>query len=187
MVLRTSEIAIIRQFQVADNIERMFQDKAFLAALPVSCARPPRCHQIGLYRYTSIRYNSIDSSSPPNSQSVPITGDSEQSPFDPLKLEPQLWGYMGGLEEVVRAHPKRISNRFAPSVLADCASTMPSWYAPCVAWRHLHGERIYAEELIYPDFTLPIPTFGREEDRERWMSRVPEIANRGTPRAAGQN
>jgi hypothetical protein len=58
---------------------------------------------------------------------------------------------------------------------------MPSWFAPCVAARSPYRERLYAEELIYPDFVLPIPLFANEEQKSIWLE-----AARTQPRSTYQ-
>ena len=92
------------------------------------------------------------------------------------------WPYADNLDNAVQANPNRISNRYAPIILTRPTSTMPDHFAPCIAARHPLSDRIYAEELVYPDFAIPFPIFGRAEDRERWISRLGEISDRGAAR-----
>ena len=111
--------------------------------------------------------------------STQLVSETEMQIDTPMISE---WPYIDKPDNAVRANPDRISNRYAPIILTKPTATMPDHFAPCIAARHPLADRIYAEELIYPDFAIPFPIFGREEDRERWVSRLGEISDRGAAR-----
>lgn len=49
-----------------------------------------------------------------------------------------------------------------------CLPGMPKYYAPCI--EDAPG-LIGAEELIYPDFSIPLPVFVNSSQREEWFER----------------
>ncbi|WVW79015.1 hypothetical protein I302_100978 [Kwoniella bestiolae CBS 10118] len=99
--------------------------------------------------------------------------------------------YKDGLEKSIWSNNFLTSSIWAPLSLSSCSRTTPSWYAPCIALRasrsvmggnDLLEERMFAEELIYPDFALPLPVFARDEHRKIWMKAVESIKERATMR-----
>ncbi|CAK9781135.1 unnamed protein product [Cutaneotrichosporon oleaginosum] len=86
--------------------------------------------------------------------------------------------YASAFEEDTLAHASLPSSVFAPMVVRDCTHLTPAWFAPCVALRAPFSDQTYGEELVYPDFGLPVPLFAKEEHAERWQEGLRSIADR---------
>ncbi|KAJ6507609.1 hypothetical protein DFH09DRAFT_1000142 [Mycena vulgaris] len=57
-----------------------------------------------------------------------------------------------------------------PFPLSVCSFGMPAYYAPCAAEKLKNVE--YAEELLYPDFSIREPYFARKQHRQKWRTFV---------------
>ena len=78
-----------------------------------------------------------------------------------------------GLRRAVPALGPR-SQRWAPLVLTACAPEMPRHSAPCQVGTA--PGLVYAEELVYPPFTIPEPGFVNGSQAEVWRSRTQFMA-----------
>lgn len=87
--------------------------------------------------------------------------------------------YNYAFEEDTLAYRGLPSSFFAPLVVRDCTHLTPAWFAPCVAMRTPLADRTYAEELIYPDFGLPLPVFAKPDHETRWKANLGAIDDRG--------
>lgn len=67
--------------------------------------------------------------------------------------------------------------------IRDCQRLTPRSYAPCVALGLGLANGTYAEELVYPDFSIPIPAFLNNEHKDVWL----QGAHRGLDRATYQD
>jgi hypothetical protein len=86
--------------------------------------------------------------------------------------------YASAFEEDTLRHRGFPSGVFTPMVVRDCTHLTPAWFAPCVALRTPIADRVYGEELVYPDFGLPEPLFAQPEHAERWRAGLGSIADR---------
>lgn len=77
------------------------------------------------------------------------------------------------------------SARYSPFVLDTCAETMPGYYAPCLALHasppdatenskssHRKSPVFKGEEVIYPDVSIPFPSFLDEESEQLWLKKA---------------
>lgn len=74
------------------------------------------------------------------------------------------------------------STKWAPMAITECTSLTPKSYAPCIASSAGLGIPLYAEELVYPDFDLPLPVFANQEDKNLWITWVQIRLDRATYR-----
>jgi hypothetical protein len=82
-----------------------------------------------------------------------------------------------GSEAVVK---HTASRRWAPIILENPLDNMPTHFAPFIAASIGNTDDIYGEELLYPDFAIPMPIFAEDEHRRRWMSGTKGISQRAT-------
>lgn len=64
------------------------------------------------------------------------------------------------------------SRRWAPLALSACSPTMPTHWAPCLLGGRRDPALSQAEELVYPDFSIPEPGFVLAQHAAWWRARV---------------
>jgi hypothetical protein len=77
-------------------------------------------------------------------------------------------------------HTHPTAKRWAPIILDRPLDNMPTHFAPFIAASIGNPDDIYGEELLYPDFAIPMPIFAEDEHRRRWMSETEGISGRAT-------
>jgi hypothetical protein len=84
------------------------------------------------------------------------------------------------IEEQVALEDNTASGRWAPIILDKPLNNMPSHFAPLIAASMETSQQVYGEELLYPDFAIPIPIFAKDEHKRRWLSETKAISERAT-------
>lgn len=80
----------------------------------------------------------------------------------------------GSLENATWSNIELASSIFVPYPVRECSIATPAWFAPCVAKR-AGFKGLYGEELVYPDFGLPLPVFAKGEQRTLWLKAAEKV------------